>query len=169
MKRLLIVGGLSLLICLVLGLITLRFIGFEPRDRRPGFWVTGELVTTPVTDWSFTDQFEEIYVETRTWYFIPHSVTTFCAAYNDQLYLTSTYSQGGEFPGRFWNRNVVRDPRVRLKIGNQLFDRKLLLVTDKAEKEAVLLSKMKKYPEKGNPLENPGLNNVHMFRVVLPR
>ncbi len=79
MKRLFIVGGSLVLFCLVLGLITLRIIGFEPRDRSPGLWLKGELVTTPVTDWSFTDQFEEINVETRTWYFIPHSVTTYCA------------------------------------------------------------------------------------------
>ena len=165
MKRLFVTGGFSLLICLVLGLMTLRILGFEPRDRRPGLWVTGELVTTPVTDWSFTDQFETIYVETRTWYLIPHSITTYCTTYNGQLYLTSTYSRGGEFPDRFWNKNVVRDPRVRLKIGNQLFDRKVSLITDPVEREAVLQSKWKKYPHLSRPDDN---SNVHIF-ITEPR
>ncbi len=163
MKRLFIIGGSLVLLCLVLGLITLRVIGFEPRDRSPGFWLKGELVTTPVTDWSFTDQFEEINVETRTWYFIPHSVTTYCAIYNDQLYLFSAYYQGGEFPlGRFWNQNVLRDPRVRLKIGNQLFDRTVSVVTDPTEREAVHQSFIKKYTE----WQSPGSANVHSFRVL---
>ena len=163
LKKFLIAGGLLIPTCLALVLITLRIVGFEPRDRRPGFWVTGELVTTPVTDWSFTDQVEEIYVETRTWYFIPHSVNTYCATYNGQLYLFSAYYRGGEFPqDRFWNQNVMRDPRVRLKIGNQLFDRTLSFVTDAAEKEAVIQTFMEKYPE----WRNPGIENVHTFRVL---
>ena len=163
MKRLFIVGGSLLLLCLVLGLITLRIIGFEPRDRSAGFWLKGELVTTPVTDWSFTDQFEEINVETRTWYFIPHSVRIYCALYNDKLYLFSAYYQGGEFPlGRFWNQNVLRDPRVRLKIGNQLFDRTVSVVTDPAEREAVHQSFIQKYTE----WQSPGSANVHSFRVL---
>ena len=97
MRKLFIVGGLFLVVVLALALVTLRFIGFEPRDRSPGLWVTGELVTTPIIDWSFTRSIEEIFVETRTWYYIPHSVTTYCSIYNDQLYLFSAYYQGGSF------------------------------------------------------------------------
>ena len=157
------------MICLVFALLALRVISFEPQDNIPGFWVTGELVTTPVTDWSFTDQYREISVETNTWYFIPHTVHTYCATYNSQFYLFSTYSdrysvffQGDEFPmGRFWNQNVVRDPRVRLKIGSQLFDRTVQLVTDTAEKEAVIQSFVDKYTD----WVNPGIAYVHTFRV----
>jgi hypothetical protein len=115
-----------------------------------------------VSDWSFVDQYETLLVQTRTPYFLPHSVTTNCQTYNGQLYLTSTYSEGGEFPGRFWNKNIVRDPRVRLKIGNRLYDARLEVVTNRAEKEALIESKMKKYPE----WKNPGFENVHVFRVI---
>ncbi len=164
MRKLLIVGGSILVVCLVLGLLTLRFIGFEPRDGSPGLWVTGKVVTTPVTDWSFTEAVEEIFVETRTWYYIPHSVNTYCSIYDDELYLFSAYYQGGDFPeNRYWNRNVMRDPRVRLKIGNQLFDRTLSWVTDETEREAVLQTFIEKYTE----WRSPGLENVHIF-LVLP-
>ena len=71
MKRKLLVAGFALLLFLVLALITLRIVGLEPQDRRPGLWIKGELVTTPIADWSFTDQFEEIYLETR--YLASHS------------------------------------------------------------------------------------------------
>jgi hypothetical protein len=111
----------------------------EPQDRQPGLWLSGELVETPVTDWSFTDEIPEIFVETRTWYGIPHSVTTVCVAHNGTLYVPSVYFEGGEFPdARFWNRNVVRDPRVRLKIGDRIFERKAALVEDIAEWNEVL-------------------------------
>lgn len=111
----------------------------EPQDRRPGLWLSGEVVREPVKDWSFTDGVPEIFVETRTWYGIPHSVTTVCAGRGDRLYVPSVYFEGGEFPdARFWNRNVVRDPRVRLKIGDRIYERSAALVEDGAEWQAAL-------------------------------
>ncbi len=162
MKRLFIIGGSSSLAFLILGLILVRAMGFEPRDRSPGLWLSGEVVTTPVTDWSFTDQIEHVYVETRTWYSIPHSVTTYCTTYNGELYLTSTYPRAAEFPGdRSWNHNVVRDPHVRLKIGDRIYERLVSLVTDPAEKTAVLDSKAKKYPD----LRRAEEDRVHVLRT----
>src|SRR6202790_5454731 len=112
MKTILKIGG-AIFICLVFLLVTLRATGFEPRDcanasaswscRTPGLWLKGELVTTPVTDWSFTDQIPEIKVQTHTWYLLPHSITTGCTGYNGQLYLTSVYPPNVPYPkGRSW-------------------------------------------------------------------
>jgi hypothetical protein len=121
--------------------------GCGPHDRRPGTWLSGELVREPVADWSFTDSVPEIAVETRTWYGIPHSVTTVCAVDGAALYVPSVYFEGGEFPeARFWNRNVVRDPRVRLGIDGRLYERRALLVEDPAEREAALAAFARKYP-----------------------
>ena len=147
MKRLFIVVGSVLVVGLVLAIVVLRVVGLDPKERRPGLWLSGHVVTTPVTDWSFTDKYPTIFVETRTWYGIPHSVTTSCVSHDGRLYLTSVYRDGAQFPGdKVWNRNMVRDPHVRLKIGDQLYDRTLSLVTDAAERQAVLQSKQKKYP-----------------------
>ena len=147
MKRLFIVVGSVLVVGLVLAIVVLRVVGLDPKERRPGLWLSGNVVTTPVTDWSFTDKYPTIFVETRTWYGIPHSVTTSCVSHDGRLYLTSVYREGAQFPGdKVWNRNMVRNPHVRLKIGDQLYDRTLSLVTDAAERQAVLQSKQKKYP-----------------------
>jgi hypothetical protein len=146
-KRLFIVIGSVLVVGLVLAIVVLRVVGLDPKERRPGLWLSGHVVTTPVTDWSFTDKYPTIFVETRTWYGIPHSVTTSCVSHDGRLYLTSVYREGAQFPGdKVWNRNMVRNPHVRLKIGDQLYDRTLSLVTDAAERQAVLQSKQKKYP-----------------------
>ncbi len=136
----------AIVACLAVALIVLRITGLEPKDRRPGLWLKGNLVTTPVTDWSFTDKVKNVELQTRTWYLLPHSVRINCVAYNGQLYL-STVNPPGVYAPHSWNVNVARDPHVRLKIGNQLYDRTLSFVTDPAEKAAVLQARVKKYPE----------------------
>jgi hypothetical protein len=118
-----------------------------PDDRRPGLWLSGREVGEPVADWSFSAAHPEIFVETRTPYLLRHSVTTVCAAVGERLYVPSLYLEGGSFPeARLWNRNVVRDPRVRLKIGDALYPRRAVLVTDEFEREQALAAFAAKYP-----------------------
>jgi hypothetical protein len=161
-------------ICLVLLLLVLRITGFEPRTcsniyesracRLPGLWLKGDLVTTPVSDWSFTDKIPTIKLQTHTWYLLPHSVNIGCVYYNGHLYLSSVYMRP-DFKYR-WNENVIRDPRVRLKIGNQLYDRTLSYVTDPAEKAAVFQAKSKKYWQAEPLFHNlPSDTTTKVFRV----
>ena len=162
MKRIAKRAGFTLLLAVGATLVSLRLVGFEPSDQRPGFWLTGDRVAEPTTDWSFTEDHQEIFVQTRTPYLIPHSITTYCTVYDDDLYLFSAYYEGGVFPdARGWNRNVIRDPRVRLKIGDRLFDETLSHVTDADTREAVHASAVAKYSE----WSSPGLENVHILLV----
>ena len=135
-----IVGGL--LACLILALLVFRITGLEPHGGVPGLWLKGNLVTTPVADWSFTDKIKTDMVQTNSWYLLPHSVNTWCIAYNGQLYLATSGAATRE-----WPHNVARDPHVRIKIGNDLYDRTLQVVTDPAEKAAVLQARAKKYAQ----------------------
>jgi hypothetical protein len=119
----------------------------DPSERRPGLWLSGEVESAPVTDWSFTDATPQIYLETRTWYGIRHSVTVVCAAHDGALYVPSVYYGHGEFPDeRHWHANVARDPRVRLQIGDRLYERRAVLVTDPAEWNGVLAAFTQKMP-----------------------
>lgn len=142
-----------IVICMVLLIVTLRVTGLNPhgdtpgRGSYPGLWLSGSPVTTPVADWSFTDSIQTVKVQTNTWYLIPHSVTTWCIAYNGQLYLATSGAATRE-----WPRNVARDPHVRLKIADKLYDRTLSVVTDPAEREAVLQVRAKKYAQKYPPV-----------------
>jgi hypothetical protein len=162
MKTVLKIAAL-IVVCVVLLLVVLSITGLEPRQRTPGLWLKGNVVTTPVTDWSFTDKVDTVEVQTRTWYLVPHSVTTYCVTLNGQLYLDSFYRAGAVYPhGRSWNENVARDPRVRLKIGNNLYDVALAHDTDPALKTAVLQLVAKKYPQ----LKIPPESQVELFHVV---
>lgn len=152
MKTLLRIAGI-VVICLVLLLVVLRVTGLNPHGDTPGpgsypgLWLNGDLVTTPVADWSFTDSIQTVKVQTNTWYLVPHSVTTWCIAYNGQLYLATSGAATRE-----WPRNVARDPHVRLRIDGKLYDRTLMVVTDPAEREAVLQVRAKKYSQKYPPV-----------------
>ena len=162
MKTLLKFVGV-ILVGLVVLVAVARVTGFEPSARRPGLWLKGELVTTPVTDWSFTDKVQNVKIQTNSRYLLPHSVTINCVSYKGQLYLDSFYAAGLTYPhGRSWNENVARDPHVRIKIGNQLYDRTLALVTDPVERDAVNEAKFRKYPD----LKLPPGGTIVLFRVL---
>ena len=163
MEKIFQIGGISLIVITLFTILSLLIVGYEPQDQSPGLWLTGELATENVADWSFTEQHEEIFVQTRSPWLIPHSVTTYCATYNDSFYLFSAYYGGGDFPDlRRWNKNVVRDPRVRLKIGDQLFDQTLSYIDDESIRMPVHQAFVDKYPQ----WASPGLENVHIFQVL---
>src|SRR3984893_221077 len=162
MKTLLKVLGV-IVICLALLLVALSITGFGPHGNTPGLWLKGNLVTTPVTDWSFTDKYETINVQTNTRYLRPHSGTTYCVSYNGQLYLPSVYRSGLTYPhGSSWNEDVARDPHVRIRIGDQLYDRTLSRVTDETLRQNVLAAKRKKYPQQ----KIPPTSTVILFHVL---
>ena len=154
----------STVIVLVAVLLLMSVTGFEPKDcpptdrslscKVPGLWIKGEPVTTPVSDWSFTDQIPQIKIQTQTPFLLPHSVIIWCAVYNGNLYVTS-------YRGRQWVENIVRDPHVRLKIADKVYDRTLSLVDDPAEKAAVLQAKGRKYPQ----WKVPSVSASAVFRV----
>ena len=162
----------AIVVCLVLVLVVLRITGFNPignipgPGNYPGLWLSGTVVNTPVTDWSFASQYKTDKVQTRTWYGIPHSVTTGFIVHNGQLYLTSMFAKGVPFPaGKSWVKNVIRDPHVRLKFGDNLYDRVLSHVTDPDERAAVLGPRAKQNPQllASNSTDGPVL---HLFHVL---
>ena len=175
MKTLLKIVG-AFVACVIVLLAVLRVTGFEPKDcpgnvpptswtcRTPGLWLNGDVVTTPVTDWSFTDAIPTIKVQTRDRLMLPHSINTFCVAHNGELYLTSVYQPGTPaYPkGRHWNQNVARDPHVRLKIADKLYDVILVYVTDPEVRDAVIKKKALKYPKQ---VIAPG-SYINLFHVV---
>lgn len=162
MKTLLKIFG-WIVVCFAVLLVILRFTGFAPTGRTPGLWLKGNVVTAPVSDWSFADKYPNVEIETRSGYWLPHSVTTNCVTYNHQLYVDSIYRPGLVYPnGRSWNENVARDPHVRIKIGNQIYNCTLVHITDPVEIAAVLAAKAKKYPD----LKTPANGSVQIFQVV---
>ena len=178
-------GMIVILVILGVALVTLRFTGLEPEyldlDQlrahnmiaRPGLWLKGEVVSTPVTDWSFVEQvphpgrsLNTVLIETRTPYFIPHSVRTLATVRNGELFIRS-HQDRMEVPfprDKSWTSNVVRDPRVRIKIGDKLYEATMVLLTDRAEAIA-FFGRNPEIVEKGADGQDHIVGYDHVFRV----
>lgn len=92
---------------------------WSPADSRPGLHLQGDVATLP-SDWSFTDQYKEIALEVHTPYLLAHSVTIWCAAVGGHLYVGARAPETKRWPG--W---VDRDPDVRLRIGEEIYEVRL--------------------------------------------
>jgi hypothetical protein len=115
----------------------------EPSGKRPGLWISGEIARDPVSDWSFTSGVEEILIETRSGYGLPHSVTIWCVSLDGELYVGAS---APDFPQRRrWVRNVRRDPDVRLGIAGRIYERRLEPVADPVLADSVNRAFGRKY------------------------
>ncbi|MFT4730526.1 MAG: hypothetical protein ACI9UN_005053 [Granulosicoccus sp.] len=120
----------------------------EPADRTPGMWLSGDLVTMDIRDWTFSNEQMEVSLETHPWYGIPFSVTVVTAttATGDKLFVPSIYSEPAEFPGgKYWNGIIDKNPEVLIKIGNKLYPRSAHLIEDEAEFEEAFQALADKY------------------------
>jgi hypothetical protein len=131
----------------------------DPKDRRPGLRLSGDVVSEPVEDWSFTDAQPEIFVEVSTPYLLPHSVTIVCTTIDGQLYLWALNPSE-----KRWVAYVERDPDVRLEIGDAIYEQRLETVDDPELREAIYRSFAAKYArDVAPPEERP---EFRAFRVV---
>ncbi len=108
-------GGLVAIVvtlALVLGLVLL--FRTEPLAIIPGGRLSGEEVTVPVSDWSFTEQYTTVTLEVRS--SDPYSVNTSSLLYDGLLYVPS--GRGGESR---WAQFLLQDSNMRLRVGNKLY------------------------------------------------
>ena len=127
-------------------LLLLMLSACEPADRTPGMWLSGELVETEISDWSFSNEHMEVFLETHPWYGIPFSVTVVTATTGDKLFVPSIYSEPAEFPeGKYWNGIIESNPEVLIRIGDKLYPRSAQLIVDEAEFEEAFQAFADKY------------------------
>ena len=126
MKRvIMVVVGLLVLIYVLAATVSL-----DPEERRPGLSLSGELATDQQISYPGRKQ---IYVQTRTWYGIPHSVTTTSWVVDGVIHVPCARCEG-----KRWPRNVALDDRVLLQIDGALYERRAVRITDEAEREQLL-------------------------------
>jgi hypothetical protein len=126
--------------CVAAWVAALAVLGCQPEDETPGLWLGGEIAPEWVDDWSFTDDIEEIFVETRPWYGIPHSTTIWCVELGGELFIGS---YGDE--KKTWENNVARQPEAKLAIAGKLHEVTLAPVTEADRVEALDAAYAKKY------------------------
>ena len=112
----------------------------DPSDERPGLGLSGEVHQQGVEDWSFTSDAYEIFIETVTSYWIPHSVTVWCVTVGNELYVAAD-----DADKKSWVANVARNPNVRLKIKEEVYEQRLVPVTDAATIASIDSGFVRKY------------------------
>ena len=109
---------------------------FKPVAMIPGGKLSGS-VKQPPADWSFSVEFEEVQLETRP--DDPYSVNLWGVGVGEVFYLAA-----GSADAR-WAGYIREDPRVRLRIGEDLYELMATLTEDEVELEAFLSALKRKY------------------------
>ncbi len=91
----------------------------------PGGRLSGEVVTKPVTDWSFVT---DTYVDLETRPDDPYSIELNYVVKDGQLYIDPA-------EGRRWLEHIRADPRVRVRFGDKIYPLRAVLVGRPGELE----------------------------------
>lgn len=110
-----------------------------PQGMLAGGPFLGSASGDPVPDWSFTDDHMLIGIETRGAWF-RHSVTILCVSEQGKLYVMARHA-----PTKRWVQDLNGDPRVRLAIGDRLYEGRAVRLADPAEADRVARGLLRKY------------------------
>jgi hypothetical protein len=177
------IGIVVVIVLLVAGVMALRQTSrakmgldlfHQAQQSRPwfgladvGFGLSGDVVTTPVADWKFASRPYGVKVQITPWWRIPYTINTAIAASLDgkRIYLVSDYfapapgeeDLRGRFPdARNWNRHILRDPRIRVQIGDRgIFEFLAYPLTDPAEIESARAAFLGTVPSVKAQIEGP--------------
>ena len=128
------------------GLVALALtLGCGPLLTLPGGALSGETRPVP-TDWSFSDSVETVQLETRPE--DPYSVNIWGIGLGDVFYVFSAF---GADAG--WAQHVAADPRVRLQVGDAIFELSATATSDQGEMDAFLAAAKTKYDFEPDPGE----------------
>jgi hypothetical protein len=125
-----VVGGVvALLAVLVAGLLVgARFADGPLAIVAGGPFRTGELVTGPEPDWSFVRDVQEVEFQLLD---PARSRTTWILDHDGKAYIPSGYMT--TWWGRIWKKwphEAEKDPRILLRIGDALYERRLVRVEE---------------------------------------
>lgn len=99
----------------------------------PGGELRGTVASGTVDDWGFTDAVQRVQLETRP--DVPYSVHVYGVGSGADFFIASQgwrRSIGGCGNAR-WIRHIAADPRVRLRVGETLYELKAVRVQDEVE------------------------------------
>lgn len=103
----------------------------------PGGKLSGTVKPVP-SDWSFTSEIDVVQLETRPEN--PYSVNVWGVGLGPNFYVMS-----GEVAKSSWAQNIAANPKVRLRIGDDLYELRAERVEDDAELDRLLDAVKTKY------------------------
>jgi hypothetical protein len=146
-------GLLALLVLLIGGLLVgARFADGPIAIVAGGPFRSGELVSGPEPDWSFVENVQEVEFQLLD---PARSRTTWILHHDGKAYIPSGYMT--TWWGRLWKRwphEAEKDPRILLRIGDKLYERKLVRIQEGPAVAPLLAQLSSKYaPGREIPME----------------
>ena len=118
--------------------------GCGPLGPIPGGRLRGDLHSAPSSGWAFTEAIETIQLETSP--DDPHSVNAWCGTFQGNLYVPTSLILGADDPEeREWVRNVLADPRIRIRIAGTIYELRAVRVDDATGREGARTALLAKY------------------------
>lgn len=134
--------------------LMLPLFGCGPTLLLPGGALPGQDAEAPA-DWAFSDEISTIQLETNPE--DPYSVNIWAVGLGDRLYVHSGANRAT------WIENMEADPRVRAKLGDQIFALQAERVTSPEEFSIFANAYEKKY---GNRPRNEKIAEIHLYRLI---
>ena len=162
-----IVGGLigALVLAIAVLLIGARFADGPLAIVAGGPFKSGELASGPEPDWSFVHDVREVEFQLVE---PPRSRTTWILDHAGKAYIPSGYMT--TWWGKLWKQwphEVEKDPRILLRIGDTLYERKLVRVQDEALLTPLLAELRRKYvPDREIPMEAVTSGYLWIFELA---
>jgi hypothetical protein len=142
--------------------VLLALAGCGPLGPLPGGTLRGPVHTQTVADWSFVESESTCQLETNP--ADPYSVNTWCIGIGARLYVPTSMIRGPKTPSeRDWVKNVANDPAVRIRIGDAVYERVAVRVSDAAEYDAARTALEKKYGL--DPADRDPEREIWIFRL----
>ena len=162
-----VLGGLLVALLLVLGglLVGARFADGPIAIIAGGPFTSGELVTGSEPDWSFVRDVQEVEFQLLD---PPRSRTTWILDHEGKAYIPCGYMT--TWWGRIWKKwpfEAEKDPRIILRIGDALYERRLVRIRDGAVVAPLLLELGRKYAGgREIPLEAVTTGNLWLYELA---
>ena len=119
----------------------------------PGGSLAGTVEEAPA-DWGFTAEIDTVQLETLP--SEPYSVNLWAVGMGDVLYVHAGANRAT------WIENMEADPRVRVRIGDAIYELAAVRVESQDEFDRFSAIYEEKY---GNPPRNPSVDEAYLFRL----
>ncbi len=161
-----IVGGLIALLLLLIGIL---FVAARSSDgplalMAGGPFTSGELVTGPEPDWSAVRDVQEVEFQLLE---PARSRTTWILYHDGKAYIPSGYMT--TWWGKLWKQwphEAEKDPRILLRVGDKLYERKLVRIQD-GPAVAPLLAELSRKYVKGTDIPSEAVTSGYLWLFEL--
>jgi hypothetical protein len=162
-----VLGGLVVVLLLAVAgvLIGARFADGPIAIVAGGPFTSGELVAGPEPDWSFVRDVQEVEFQLLE---PARSRTTWILEHEGKAYIPSGYMT--TWWGRIWKRwphEAEKDPRIILRIGDALYERRLVRIQEGPVVAPLLAELSRKYAGgREIPLEAVTTGNLWLYELA---